>query len=312
VNAVKKFKFYLFILFLFSATAFGLFYFAITTRTEGQYFDSDKVPIYYTIEGNGETIILLHSFAVNADLSYRRPGITQELSKNFRVIAFDIRGHGLSGKPHDPDKYGLEMGYDLIRLMDHLNIDKAHIVGFSLGGFIALKLAPRYQDRFESLSLICSGWEKPDESKFTDVVARAKKELNSGKGIDPIFEQLVPDNHISTPSHRFWLHFMTRFLNDRFALIAMLDRLQDLYLTEQEIKSIHIPVLSIVGDKDPFLKGAEALDSVALNHKLHIVKNAGRVKIPLRDETTKEIINFIKDNNNSQAGLNNFNDNQYK
>ncbi|MCE9547954.1 MAG: alpha/beta hydrolase [Planctomycetia bacterium] len=59
------------------------------------------------------------------------------MSKNFQVIALDVRGHGLSDKPTREDAYGPELVGDVIRLMDHLHIKKAHIVGYSMGGIIA-------------------------------------------------------------------------------------------------------------------------------------------------------------------------------
>ena len=52
----------------------------------------------------------------------------------YRVIALDCRGHGQSGKPQDPGQYGLEMVRDVVRLLDHLNVERAHVVGYAMGG----------------------------------------------------------------------------------------------------------------------------------------------------------------------------------
>src|SRR5207302_6396416 len=59
----------------------------------------------------------------------------------FQVIALDCRGHGKSDKPHDPAQYGPEMAADVVRLLDHLKIEKAHLIGYSSGAFIAGKVA---------------------------------------------------------------------------------------------------------------------------------------------------------------------------
>ena len=58
--------------------------------------------------------------------------VIDALKKDYKVIALDLRGCGGSGKPHDPKAYGIEMVNDVVRLLDHLKIDKAHIVGYSM------------------------------------------------------------------------------------------------------------------------------------------------------------------------------------
>ena len=62
------------------------------------------------------------------------------LAASYRVIAMDARGHGLSGKPHDPAQYGPEMGLDVVRLLDHLGLRRAHILGYSMGAHIVAQL----------------------------------------------------------------------------------------------------------------------------------------------------------------------------
>ena len=81
-------------------------------------------------------------------------GIFQDLSRDHRVIAFDLRGHGESGKPHDPARYGREMALDIIRLLDHLGIRRAHVVGYSLGAILASQLLTLHPERFLSATLI--------------------------------------------------------------------------------------------------------------------------------------------------------------
>src|SRR5262245_18097621 len=110
------------------------------TASPDQYFDSNGVKIHYRIWGNGDPIVLVHGFTASIDANWVQPGIVDALSKDFKVIALDLRGQGKSDKPHDPAAYGEQMGEDVIRLMDHLKIEKAHIVGYSLGGFTTLKL----------------------------------------------------------------------------------------------------------------------------------------------------------------------------
>ena len=69
------------------------------------------------------------------------------------MVALDCRGHGESGKPHDLAAYGNSMGDDVIRLMDHVGIEKAELFGYSMGGAISMGLMVRYPERFSRVVL---------------------------------------------------------------------------------------------------------------------------------------------------------------
>jgi len=101
---------------------------------EGDYFDSAGVRIHYTDQGQGTPVVLVHGFMNPAHLQWGRTGRIEALSKEYRVIALDNRGHGRSGKPHDPNQYGVQMAEDVVRLLDHLHIDKAHVHHPETGG----------------------------------------------------------------------------------------------------------------------------------------------------------------------------------
>jgi pimeloyl-ACP methyl ester carboxylesterase len=74
------------------------------------------------------------------------------LSKDYRLILVDARGHGRSGKPHDPAEYDLKLRVkDVLAVMDQLGIDKAHYMGYSMGGRIGFGIILHVLDRFHSL-----------------------------------------------------------------------------------------------------------------------------------------------------------------
>ena len=85
------------------------------------------------------------------------------------MIALDCRGHGKSGRPDNPTAYGAEMGRDVVRLLDHLKIQRAHIVGFSMGAFIAGHLLTTDADRFLSATFVghhaVRTWTAADEQE---------------------------------------------------------------------------------------------------------------------------------------------------
>ena len=89
------------------------------------------------MEGTGEPVIMAHGFAGNLEVW---DDLMADLSKDHEAVALDCRGHGKSDKPHEPEQYGIEMVNDITRLMGHLQISKAHIVGYSMGGAIVMKM----------------------------------------------------------------------------------------------------------------------------------------------------------------------------
>src|SRR5450759_5091011 len=116
-------------------------------------FVSKGVKLRYVVEGQGPPVVLIHGLTLDVESQWADPGIIKVLTPDYRVIAMDCRGHGKSGKPHEAAAYGIEMVEDVCRLLDHLKIKKAHIVGYSSGGSIALKLLMTHPERCASVIL---------------------------------------------------------------------------------------------------------------------------------------------------------------
>ncbi|MEZ5926451.1 MAG: alpha/beta hydrolase [Hyphomicrobiaceae bacterium] len=120
-------------------------------------FRSDGVSIAYLDEpaegALGEPIVLIHGFASNRRVNWVDTGWVSTLTRaGYRVIAFDNRGHGDSDKPHDTERYGARlMAEDARRLLDHLAIERAHVMGYSMGARIAAFLALAHPDRVGGL-----------------------------------------------------------------------------------------------------------------------------------------------------------------
>ncbi len=118
-----------------------------------QSFDSGGVRIAYMDEGDGEPILLIHGFASNVATNWIDPQWVQTLLRDGRrVIALDNRGHGQSEKLYEPERYGApEMAEDATRLLDHLGIEKADILGYSMGARISAFLAFAHEMRVRSI-----------------------------------------------------------------------------------------------------------------------------------------------------------------
>lgn len=227
-----------------------------------QFFDSDGVRIHYIEQGEGPPVILVHGFTANIDFNWRMPGIYDALAKDYRVIALDNRGHGLSDKPHDPAAYGPEMCEDVVRLMDHLQIDKAHVIGYSMGGFITNKLLTLHPDRVASATLGGAGWSQPGDelNGFLDELATA---LDEGRGIGPLIKRLTPEGQEPPTDEQINnLNGMVMLGNDPKALAAVARGMKQLTVTADQLKANRIPTLAVIGEVDPLKVGVDALAGV--------------------------------------------------
>ncbi len=176
---------------------------------EDSSFDSDGVKIRYTIDGDGEPVILVHGSRASGGLNWRMPGIVDRLAEKYRVITLDARGHGKSDQP-GPGEYGVKMVDDVVRLMDHLKLDTAHIAGYSMGGMITIKMLAMHPDRLRSATICGMGWmNAADESA---------RKITAGEN------------------------------QDRYA--DSVNQFGDLAITEDELKDIQVPMIIIVGDED--------------------------------------------------------------
>jgi pimeloyl-ACP methyl ester carboxylesterase len=130
-----------------------------TDPKEGHFTASDGVKIYYYVAGKGTPVILIHGYTGSALGNWFANGIAQALAKNHMVVAIDCRNHGKSDKPQP---HGAGRAEDVIEMMDHLKIKKAHFHGYSMGGGITARLLALIPDRFITASFGGSGIQEVD------------------------------------------------------------------------------------------------------------------------------------------------------
>lgn len=240
----------------------------IGTRTPGQTFDSAGVKIFYTDEGprEAEPVILIHGFGINADIQWRKSGVVRALKKDYRVVTLDNRGQGLSDKPHEPEKYGAEMANDVVRLMDHLKIAKAHVIGYSMGGFITMRLIASYPDRLLSAMPCGAGWGETNDDNMKMLNGLADS-LDAGGGFDLLAKRLEPGGKEPSPVKVASMNFFLSQMNDKKALAALIRGFRGLTVTEDEIRRNIVPVQAIVGTIDPLRDGVDRMKDVMANLK---------------------------------------------
>jgi pimeloyl-ACP methyl ester carboxylesterase len=228
----------------------------------GQMLDAGGVKVWYFVQGKGEPVVLLHGWLSNAGLNWVLPGITGQLAKDYQVIALDVRGHGLSDKPTNDDAYGPELVEDVVRVLDHLKIKKAHIVGYSMGGIIAANFIARHPDRALSGTLGGMGWLK--EADIAQV----------------FYAQIGKNDH------------------DAKSLAVCGRSLAKLALTEDGIKLIKVPVTVLVGDKDDVVKKlyVEPLKKVRNDWPVVEVEGANHITCILKPRFREEIAAWLKKN----------------
>lgn len=239
--------------------------FLLTAVTRADEFTSNGVKIFYTVQGSGTPVVLIHGLHSSGAMNWTMPGITAELAQTHRVVLMDCRGHGKSDKPETADAYGTEMAEDVITLLNRLDIRRAHVVGYSMGGMIALKTAVLHPERVQGLLLCGMGW------------------LQDGSSLQG-----------------FWEHIPVRQrLLGGSSGAACMKGMARLAVTESEVKALKMPAAVIVGDRDPVDRMYVApLASIRPDWPVTKIAGAGHItcvmKPEFRDEVVKAIAAFEK------------------
>jgi pimeloyl-ACP methyl ester carboxylesterase len=218
-----------------------------------QSFTSAGVAINYTdSDGRGEPVVLIHGFTGSAARHFGNTGMIAALeTAGYRVIAMDCRGHGESGKPAEPTKYGVEMAHDVVRLLDHLQIARAHIVGYSMGGGIAEQVMVKYPNRTRTITLLGTGWEGEQLPALTaqmDAMADGFERRNADALIRGVFTSPQggpPDADVAAATADLFSR------NDPRVLAVMARTLPSLWdVSRAQLRAVAVPVLAIDGEFD--------------------------------------------------------------
>lgn len=228
-------------------------------------FPSDGVRIAYIDEGprDGTPIVLVHGFASNVRVNWVSTGWVETLTAaGFRVIALDNRAHGASEGPHDPARYGTDthMAEDVRRLMDHLGLERADVMGYSMGAWIAAHLAVRHPERVRSV--IFGG------------LAMAMVTGLGGQETIAAGLEAESDAEVTSPKARAYRAFARQTGSDLPALAACM-RGSRQPVPAEGLAALRMPVLIAVGTRDDVAGSVEDLAA--------LVPGAEVLPIPNRD-----------------------------
>lgn len=257
-------------------------------------FDSAGVPIRFIEEGQGEPVVMIHGYTSSTERQFVETGVFGALAARYRTIALDARGHGQSGKPHDRAQYGPEMGRDITRLMDHLGLQRAHIVGYSMGAHIVAQLLVLQPDRFLTATLGgASGrrnWSAEDQQRV-DVEAG---EMDEGL-LRSQFLRLWPKDRPPPTEEQVREDSRRRLAGqDPKALAAVRRSNPDQLVTEAQMAAVTVPTLGIVGTADPYLQEFEALKRVMPQLELVTIPGASHGSAPGTPQFREALLDFLR------------------
>ena len=204
-------------------------------------FTADGLRIAYDDRGEGDAILLLHGFAADRQTNWRLTGWYKLLqAAGFRIIAADARGHGRSEKPADPEAYApAGIAADSIRLMDHLNIERADFFGYSMGGRNVAWLLTEHAERMRSAVIAAAG---------INVLARDDAEEWRRKGYELTADNEKTDS-LAVPAMAPLYRGATRLGGIAGSLSAcLLGSFPNLPATA--FSSVDVPTLIIAGSRD--------------------------------------------------------------
>lgn len=212
-------------------------------------FHNGSVEIAYLDEGEGDPIVLVHGFASTKNVNWVYPAWVSTLTKaGRRVIALDNRGHGDSAKRYDSEEYHIGiMAGDVRALMDHLKIERADMMGYSMGGRITAYLGQRNPERLRRAILGGIGMGLIEGGGPGENVASALEAASLDDVTDPV--------------GRTFRAFADQTRSDRRALAACLRGSRRL-MTREEAAAISVPTLIAVGTTDDIAGSARRLAEV--------------------------------------------------
>jgi len=194
------------------------------------------------VAGDAPLAVLVHGFGSSRGQNWKSTGWYSTLTEaGFAIVAMDLRGHGMSDKPRDPASYGHErMACDVSAVMDAAGAARAFLCGYSMGGFIALRLAAAHSGRVAKLALAGVGAHYLHGPRIADPASR-----------DTLAEALETDDPSTLTDKRaiMFRAFAEQPGKDRFALAACM-RAMSPRLPNETLAQFTQAVLVVCGDRD--------------------------------------------------------------
>jgi 3-oxoadipate enol-lactonase len=254
--------------------------------------------LYYSDTGNANsahTIVLIHGFPFSHEMW--KPQV-EFLKEKFRVVTYDIRGHGKSDV--GDGQYALEFFVDdLVGLLDHLSIEKAIVCGLSMGGYVALRAAERSPERFKAL-ILCDTSSLPDSNEAKLKRASQVKAIKA-QGLEAFTESFLKavfTQQSITSKLEFVKTIRDIILsNSSIGICGTLLALACRTDTTPSLSKINIPTLILVGEHDAITtpQTAQMMHDNIRNSKLHIIGSAAHMSnLENTNDFNRHLDNFLR------------------
>lgn len=212
------------------------------------------VEIYYEETGTGTPMVFSHEFA--GDGQSWEPQV-RFFARRYRVITYNARGYPPSGVPTAQSEYRPDRVIDdLLGLLDHLDIENAHLVGLSMGGYVVLNFGLAYPQRARSLVVAGAGGGSDDPVAYRERADKFCRRLESGD-LTAFSEFARNPNRLRfvQKDERGWQEFADRFtahspLGSALTFRGIVAGRPPIYSLEAKLRSLQVPTLIVVGDED--------------------------------------------------------------
>ena len=251
------------------------------------------IDINYAVEGHGKPLVMI--MGLGGDLSGWKHQVPV-FSKHYKVITFDNRGIGMSDKPQGPYSPAL-MAEDTVRLMDFLKIEKANILGISMGGLIAQEIAINYPERIIKLVLGCTWACQDNDANGITPDMLATYELPPRQGFYRLLDASVNkffNRYILIPLLKFQLRRIKE--PEITGLMGQSDGIK-VHESLDRLPLIKAPALVLTGTKDRVVKpgSSETLSRKIPGAKLVKIKNGSHlICMEMSKAFNKEVMDFLK------------------
>jgi pimeloyl-ACP methyl ester carboxylesterase len=243
-------------------------------------FLSNGVEIWFDDLGVGDPVVLLHGWGSTARHNFGDTGWFDLLSTRFRVIAMDCRGHGRSAKPHRPELYGREqMAADVIRLLDHLGIARAMVMGYSMGASLTIELLMSHPNRLRAA--VMGGIAYDDGIEDPAVRLAISRALLASSG-----------EEIKDPVARAYRRFAESTNNDLFALAAIISAPRK-FIDPAALARVTVPSLIVVGTNDDAVGPHDALPRMIPGSRMVKLKGRDHMTAPSDPRFKEEAARFF-------------------
>ncbi|MCP4141979.1 MAG: alpha/beta fold hydrolase [Chloroflexi bacterium] len=248
---------------------------------------------YYEISGEGETLVFVHGLGSSSqDWKFQR----DFFSKSFQVIAYDVRGHGQSEKPKGPYSVPL-FAKDLAELLNELNVEKAHIVGLSMGGWIAFQFAVDYPEKLRSMTIVNS-WADMRLKTWQDWKGYFQRAVIFRLfSMRKIGEVLGAKLFIKPEQKGLLNDFVESWAKNHKASYMASFHAGIGWSVEDRLGEIRVPVLVIAADEDYFpLETKKAYADKIPNARLAVIEDSRHaVSVERPDEFNRALLTFLQE-----------------